>query len=110
MKCYCHGQTATCIDRVPIFQHLTAGEKQEVAQITRQKSLAKGELLYGMGDQVHSLFVIHSGLVKLYRLSAAGKEQILRVMEPGDFLGELALFTSSPCSITPRPWKSVPCA
>ena len=96
MKCYCHGQTATCIDRVPIFQHLTAGEKQEVAQITRQKSLAKGELLYGMGDQVHSLFVIHSGLVKLYRLSAAGKEQILRVMEPGDFLGELALFTSSP--------------
>ena len=40
-----------------------------------------------MGDEVHSLFVIHSGMVKVYRLSDTGKEQILRWIEPGDFLG-----------------------
>lgn len=96
MKCYCHGQTTTCIDRVPIFHSLNQEERQEVAQITRQMSVDKGELIYAMGDEVHSLFVIHSGLVKIYRLSDTGKEQVLRVMEPGDFLGELALFSPSP--------------
>ncbi|WP_461370747.1 Crp/Fnr family transcriptional regulator [Candidatus Darwinibacter acetoxidans] len=96
MKCCCHGQTATCIDLVPIFQNLTSEEKQEVAQITSQKSVEKGELIYSMGDEVDSLFVIHSGLVKIYRLSDTGKEQVLRLVKPGDFLGELTLFSHSP--------------
>jgi CRP-like cAMP-binding protein len=96
LKCCCHGQTATCIDLVPIFQNLTSEEKQEVAQITSQKSVEKGELIYSMGDEVDSLFVIHSGLVKIYRLSDTGKEQVLRLVKPGDFLGELTLFSHSP--------------
>lgn len=95
MKCFCQGQTETCIDRVPIFHSLDQEEKREVAQITRQKNVEKGELIYAMGDEVHSLFVIHSGLVKTYRLSDTGREQVLRVMKPGDFLGELALFSPS---------------
>jgi CRP/FNR family transcriptional regulator len=81
---------------VPIFQNLTSEEKQEVAQITSQKSVEKGELIYSMGDEVDSLFVIHSGLVKIYRLSDTGKEQVLRLVKPGDFLGELTLFSHSP--------------
>ena len=81
---------------MPIFQNLTSEEKQEVAQITSQKSVEKGELIYSMGDEVDSLFVIHSGLVKIYRLSDTGKEQVLRLVKPGDFLGELTLFSHSP--------------
>lgn len=51
-----------------------------------------------MDDQVDSLFVIHTGRVKIYRLSDTGKEQVIRVLRPGDFLGELALFNHSPMS------------
>lgn len=49
-----------------------------------------------MGDQVDSLFVIHTGRVKIYRLSDTGKEQVIRVVSAGDFMGELALFSHSP--------------
>lgn len=97
MKCYCqHNQDSTCIDLVPIFQNLSREEKWEVAQLTRQRDLEKGEEIYAMGDQVDSLFVLHSGSVKIYRLSDTGKEQVLRVVRPGDFIGELSLFSHSP--------------
>ena len=97
MKCYCeHDKDANCITLVPIFHNLTAEEKWEVAQITRQVIVEKGEEIYAMGDDVDSLFVIHSGRVKIYRLSDTGKEQLIRVLRAGDFLGELALFNHAP--------------
>lgn len=97
MKCSCgHKTEGTCIELVPIFQSLTTDEMWEIAQITREVTVEKGEQIYAMGDQVESLFVIHSGLVKIYRLSSNGKEQVIRVLRPGDFMGELALFSHSP--------------
>ncbi len=36
-----------------------------------------------MGDHMDGLFVIHTGRVKVYRLSDTGKEQVLRVLGPG---------------------------
>ena len=97
MKCSCgHNTGGTCIELVPIFQSLTTEEMWEIAQITQEITVEKGEQIYAMDDQVDSLFVIHSGLVKIYRLSDTGKEQVIRVLRPGDFLGELALFSHSP--------------
>ena len=97
MKCSCEHKTeGTCIELVPIFQSLTTEEMWEIAQITREITVEKGDEIYAMGDQVESLFVIHSGRVKIYRLSDTGKEQVIRVLRAGDFMGELALFSHSP--------------
>src|SRR5690606_9582805 len=43
----------------------------------------------------NSLYIIHKGKVKIYHLSESGKEQIIRILEPGDFTGEHALFSES---------------
>lgn len=97
MKCHCeHDQESNCITLVPIFHNLSAEEMWEIAQITRQLEVNKGEQIYAMDDEVDSLFVIHTGRVKVYRLSDTGKEQVLRVLRAGDFLGELALFNGAP--------------
>lgn len=97
MQCHCgHDRDSNCVSLVPIFHNLTEDEKWEVAQITRELTVSKGEEIYAMDDSVDSLYVIHSGLVKIYRLSDTGKEQVLRVLRPGNFFGELALFSNSP--------------
>lgn len=70
----------------------------EIAGITQAKTFARGEQIYSVGDHPDSLFVIHTGRVKVYRLSDTGKEQVLRVLGPGDFMGELSLFSHSPMS------------
>ena len=97
VECHCdHTSASSCIALVPIFHNLSEEEMLEVAGITRHLTVAKGEVIYAMDDMVDSLYVIHTGRVKIYRLSDTGKEQVLRVLRGGDFLGELALFSHSP--------------
>jgi CRP/FNR family transcriptional regulator len=65
-----------------------------VASITREHTYAKGETVYREGDKRGELYVLHTGSVKVYRLSSEGKEQVIRNVGPGEFLGELSLFST----------------
>src|SRR5699024_2521075 len=45
-----------------------------------------------VGDESDSLYIVNQGHVKIYRLSDLVREQLVRLLYPGDFTGELALF------------------
>lgn len=95
--CNCHQKSRrSCIEIVPIFNSLNHEEMLEVAGITSQKTYEKGEMIYMAGDKGEKLRVIHTGKVKISRVSDSGKEQVIRVLGPGDFMGELSLFSPSP--------------
>ena len=99
MNCCCHhAHHQGCIDRVPIFSNLSPEEKMEIARITSAKTFQKGEMIYSAGDPGGKLYVLHTGTVKISRINAGGKEQVIRVVGPGDFMGELSLFSSAPLS------------
>ncbi len=88
----------TCIQMVPIFSTLNYDEMMEVASITTSRTYKKGEMIYLAGEMKKTLYVIHKGKVKLTRISASGKEQIISILGPGDFMGELSLFNDEPIS------------
>lgn len=97
MSCNCIKRDGkNCITRVPIFSNLNHEEMMEVARITSEKTFEKGEMIYTAGDSGDKLYVIHQGKVKITRVSEAGKEQVIRVLGPGEFLGELSLFSPAP--------------
>lgn len=83
----------TCVARVPIFQGLTPDQQLEVARLARPLRLGRGEVIHQPGDNLSQLIVVHQGRVKISRLEASGQEQLVRVMEPGDFIGEAAFLT-----------------
>lgn len=85
-----------CIETVPIFSHLSPAERREIAGITKAQSFTRGQLIYTAGDPGGKLYVLHRGRVKISRLSANGKEQVIRLLGPGEFMGELSLFTAAP--------------
>ncbi len=82
-----------CISKVPIFNHLQLNEMLEITQTSHSKIYEKGEVIFEAGNSSDHLYIVHRGQVKIYRLTASGKEQLIRIMEPGDFMGELSLFT-----------------
>lgn len=84
-----------CISIVPIFNHLEPARMEEIVKTTTSLKFEKGETIYRAGDVSEQLYIVHKGLVKIYRLSETGKEQLIRVLEPGDFTGELSLFSAS---------------
>lgn len=85
----------TCISIVPIFNHLTAAEMKEIVKTTNSVSHPRGHTIYRADEQSDGLYIVHKGRVKIYRLSETGKEQLVRILEPGDFTGELSLFSES---------------
>lgn len=96
MNC-CHhdNNDKMCIELVPIFSNLNYDEMMEIAKITTSRVYDKGEMVYLAGEGSEKLFVIHKGKVKITRISDTGKEQPIRVLGPGDFMGELSIFTKT---------------
>ena len=84
-----------CVARVPIFQGLSRDQQLEVARAARPTRVAAGEQVYAAGSAVAQLMVVHTGRVKISRISSDGHEQIVRVLGPGDFAGESAFLTGS---------------
>lgn len=87
------GGHGSCVRRVPIFATLTPAQQDVVRGFARPVRLAPGEQLYGPGDAVGRLFVVHSGRVKVLRVAANGTEQLVRMAGPGDVVGEHAFLT-----------------
>jgi len=97
MKCDHHCEShVSCIEHVPIFASLSREERMEIVEIASSRSFEKGETIYRAGDKGGTLFVLYTGRAKLFRLNASGKEQVLRLVETGEFIGELSLFSSLP--------------
>lgn len=95
---HCHHQDGInvkqlCISLVPIFNHLAYEEMYEISKTSHSKSYLKGDMVFEAGDASDYLYIVHKGQVKIYRLSESGKEQLIRILEPGDFMGELSIFT-----------------
>ena len=84
-----------CIKAVPIFKNLSNEELDEIIMIANHQKLDKGHFIYSAGDHLNSLYVIHKGKIKITRYSEDGKEQVIRILSHGDFLGELALFSDA---------------
>ncbi len=83
-----------CVRSVPIFNHLSDEEMNEVFSKVNSTRYRKKEHLYMAGDPENSLFVLHRGKIRIYRLNDEGKEQLIRVLQPGEFTGELSIFGS----------------
>ncbi len=84
-----------CVARVPLFQGLTYAQQVEVASFAHTIRIGAVEQAYAVGSDVSQLMVVHTGKIKIARTSATGHEQIIRVLGPGDFIGESAFLTGT---------------
>jgi CRP-like cAMP-binding protein len=84
-----------CVSIVPIFNHLDKEQMLEISAVIQSIQYKKGEFVYCAGDQSDSLYIVREGKIRTYRLSETGKEQLVRILHPGDFTGVMALFNES---------------
>ncbi|HZL04612.1 MAG TPA: cyclic nucleotide-binding domain-containing protein, partial [Coriobacteriia bacterium] len=74
----------TCVSRVPVFASLSARDQQRVEGLAHPTRLKAGETAYSADDDLSQLMVLHTGRLKIFRLSVDGSEQLIRVLGPGD--------------------------
>ena len=80
------------IAAIPIFNGLPEDQIAAIKQIAVEKHINKGEIIFSEGEAGNGFFVIAEGRVKIFKVSAEGKEQILHIFGPGEPFGEVPVF------------------
>ena len=80
-----------CIQLVPLFFDLSPDELAQVEEIVQHKKVKKGETVIQPSAEP-LLTIVAKGSLKIYQISSTGKEQLLRVIEPGGYEGEKSIF------------------
>ena len=80
------------ISTIPLFNGLPEDQLEAIKKIAIEKQINKGEIVVAEGDEGKGFFVIVEGRVKVFKVSAEGKEQILHIFGPGQPFGEVPVF------------------
>lgn len=78
------------------FEGLAAKDLETIKDYVSEKEVAKGEVFLRQGEASDYLYYVVSGLVKVYKTSPIGKEQILHIAPPGDSLNDVSTFDGGP--------------
>jgi CRP-like cAMP-binding protein len=80
----------------PYFAGLSAAELDSIAQLSFEKKVGRGEIFLLEGESDEVLYFVASGVVKAFKTSADGKEQIIGIARPGDSVNDVAVFDGGP--------------
>jgi CRP-like cAMP-binding protein len=78
--------------KTSLFASLSDKEMEALAERTSNMRFERGALLFSEGDSCTGLFLVASGKIRIFKLSAAGREQVLAVEGPGSSFAELPVF------------------
>jgi len=90
------------IRRVPLFSMLTNEQAQGIADSVVKRRFRRGELVVEHGRKSNALFILLNGRARVLTADSRGREVILAVLHPGDYVGEMSLIDDSPHSATVR--------
>ncbi len=77
---------------IPLFAGLDEAALGELAGAARWREYEAGEIVVLEGDAQPALYYLQYGWLKVVKVSPAGREQILRFLEPGDTFNEVGVF------------------
>jgi CRP-like cAMP-binding protein len=78
------------------FSGIDTAELEKVKDLFKEVRYDKGTHFLSEGYWTDSLYFIVSGLVKVYKTSRNGKEQVLHIAPPGDSLNDVSLYDGGP--------------
>lgn len=79
-----------------LFSALSDVQRERLLATAVSRRFGAGEHLFSNGDAATHFFLLRNGCVKLYRLSPAGDEKIMRLIRPSQTFAESILFMDAP--------------
>ena len=77
---------------LPCMSSLSNAEIGIIGDITYIKKFIKNDVVFTESDPVSFIFIVKTGLIKLYKISQEGRELIVKIMGPGDYFCCASLF------------------
>ena len=80
---------------IPYFSGLKPAELDSISKLIFEKRYNQGEMILLEGEAAEALYFIALGMVKVFKTSVDGKEQILKIMHPGEPVNDVSMFNGS---------------
>jgi len=84
-----------CQFKSMLFKQLTSTELEFINPFKRTLSFKKGEIIVHEGDDVQKIMYLKFGLVKLFKQGSNGRDQIISIAQPRDYVSLLTVFANS---------------
>ncbi len=84
------------LKRIPYFSDLNLAELESVREVVFEKTADRAEMISLEGESAENLYFVASGVVKVFKTSAEGKEQILSIVRPGESFNDVPIFDGGP--------------
>jgi CRP-like cAMP-binding protein len=81
---------------LPLFSDLSLPELQRMAEGCQLRRLARGDMVFRVGQPCEEFHVTVIGQVKLFVLSPTGQEKVIELIGPGLSFAEALMFTGRP--------------
>lgn len=79
------------------FSQLSAEILEKLCSIAEEKKFKKGQSIFQQGDFAPGIYVVDSGLVRVYKVGSNGKEHVLHMASAGMTFAEVAVLGDFPC-------------
>jgi CRP-like cAMP-binding protein len=88
--------------RIPYFSGLGLAELESVKKLVFEKTAGRAETVVLEGEPAADLYFVASGVVKVFKTSTEGKEQILSIVRPGESFNDVPVFDGGPNPVSAR--------
>ncbi len=85
------------------FSSLKALSKDELLRMAECKTsytIKKGEPIFEEGEMTNGIFCVKDGVCKMTKLSANGKDQIVKLVKAGELLGQRSMISEEPANLS----------
>jgi CRP-like cAMP-binding protein len=82
-----------CEFREIVFSYLDDATVQDLCDHKEENKFRKGEIINHEGEKITSFKYLKSGLVKLYRRTPNGDEQVITITKPFEFVSNMNIFS-----------------
>jgi CRP-like cAMP-binding protein len=75
-----------------LFAELEEPQKTQIIAVALPVRLEAGEELFSHGQRASRFYILEKGTIQLYRLSAAGEEKVIELIQPRQSFAEAVMF------------------
>ncbi len=76
---------------VPLFKGAPPRALEIAAEAVQPRTFPADTVLFQEGDRGEVLYILNTGIVKLFKIDLEGHEKTLAILKPPEFFGEMAL-------------------
>jgi CRP/FNR family transcriptional regulator len=81
---------ADVLRRCPLFARVTDEHRQSLVALAKLQTFETGQRIFSQGEPCPGVFIVASGLVRVFKLAPNGKEHVLHLVSPGQTFAEVA--------------------